>query len=103
MKRNATLLIVSLIFLFPAMSFGQGTITLSTYYPSPFGAYDVVKFVPHDVGANPIVCDASQEGLMFYDATEKALKICRDDGFGVLAFGDLLNFWSRDSANGYIY
>ncbi len=82
---------------------GEG-ITLTTYYPAPLGIYDRVHLYPHDpTPPNDIVCDTDREGLMYYDALEHALKVCKDDGFGTIAWRDVGGMWERDETNGYIY
>ena len=45
------------------------TVTLSTYYPAPFGSYDRLRLVPRDLPT----CDATMQGTMIYqDSTPAA-------------------------------
>lgn len=43
-------------------------ITLTTYYPAPFGAYDRVKLVPREsLPLDPYCNDESDVGVMYFD------------------------------------
>ena len=43
-------------------------ITLTTYYPAPFGSYDRLKLVPRDsLPADPNCNDAEDVGILYYD------------------------------------
>jgi hypothetical protein len=50
---------------------------MSSYHPSPFGVFNQVKLIPRDNTADPIVCTAANEGLIFFDAVESKLMTCR--------------------------
>lgn len=44
------------------------SVTLSTYYPAPFGAYDRLKLVPRNTLPLDPYCDHKDDiGLMYYD------------------------------------
>ncbi|MFP4473811.1 MAG: hypothetical protein ACLFPX_08130 [Candidatus Omnitrophota bacterium] len=58
------------------------SLTLTTYYPSPFGSYDRIRLVPHDTATNPITCTKDNEGLLYYDADEGRLRVCGMDDTG---------------------
>ncbi|MEA3226519.1 MAG: hypothetical protein U9Q07_11260, partial [Planctomycetota bacterium] len=53
------------------------TLTLTTYYPAPFGNYDRLRLAP--LAAAP-ACDASLEGLLYYDDTADNIFVCADGG-----------------------
>lgn len=43
-------------------------ITLTTYYPAPFGAYDRIKLVPREsLPMDPYCDDESDVGIMYFD------------------------------------
>lgn len=48
-------------------------ITLTTYYPSPYGVYSEMRLYPKD---SPTTCSGTQRGLMYYDDSENRLKVC---------------------------
>lgn len=54
------------------------TLTLTTYYPAPFGAYDRLRLVPRDPAG--MVCNAASLGTLFVENVTNTLKICSDPG-----------------------
>ncbi len=55
-----------------------GVVELSTYYSAPIGVYDRIRLIPRSsVG---MVCDASTEGVMFYDKDNDQIFVCKDTG-----------------------
>ncbi len=107
MRRKRFVFWLALIFLVNFLSassiFAQEQITLTTYYPAPFGGYDRMRLVPHDSSTSPITCDSNSEGTMYYDDNDKAIKVCKDDGWGNIAWTNAGGIWERDATNGYIY
>ncbi len=65
-----------------------GTLTLTTYYPAPFGSYSQVRLVPR--AAISGACDV---GSMYVDETNGLLMYCRDDS----TYGLLPTAWTQDS------
>ncbi len=93
----ATSSFLLLVFPFLTTSFAAEQITLTTYYPAPFGAYDRVRLVPHDSTADPITCDADHEGMLYYDSNELSLFVCGDDGTGSYEWFSLTpTIWSQN-------
>ena len=74
--------ILPLIFLaLPCISLADETLTITTYYPSPYGVYNELRLFPH---TPPTVnCDSSQVGLLYYDnnPTSVGLKVCTASGW----------------------
>ena len=68
------------------------TVSLSTYYPAPFGAYDRLRLVPR---ANAPVCNANLIGLIYYDANLQELRVCTDAG----QFEFLSATWTQNNNN----
>lgn len=63
-----------LCFLFSAFcssSFADESITLTTYYPAPFGVYNTVRFFPHSA---PATC---QSGEVYYNNSTNQLMVCK--------------------------
>ncbi len=54
------------------------TLSLSTFYPSPYGAYTSIRIMPTDTTVNPITCDASNVGLIYYDSVAGEMIVCGD-------------------------
>lgn len=54
-------------------------ISLSTYIPAPYGAYDQVRLLGTDM--NSIDCDYTLEGLLVFDESSRALRLCRDSSW----------------------
>jgi hypothetical protein len=58
-------------------SFAQEeSITFTTYYPAPYGVYNEMRLYPHTSTS----CNASQEGLMYYDGVNHKLQVCGSGG-----------------------
>lgn len=73
----------------------EETLTITTYYPSPYGVYKTLRLFPNtDTGFAPdAVCSINEEGAMSYDSDTKQVLVCVNDagayswrtnvGFGV--------------------
>jgi len=73
MKRlTLFLLMVALISFLPCSSIAE-TLSLSTYYPAPFGVYNQLRLVP---GVAP-ACNDNNDGLMWVDSTTFEIMMCR--------------------------
>lgn len=74
---QSPLSVAGLFFVFVVFSCfaAEESITVTTYYPSPYGVYNEMQLYPHNdpVGS----CSSSRdEGLMYYDLDEHTLKVC---------------------------
>ncbi|MBM3248779.1 MAG: tail fiber domain-containing protein [Candidatus Omnitrophica bacterium] len=70
------ILIIALILCwFSAVAYGQTleTITLTTYYPSPYGVYSALRMLPTNI--DPL-SGCSTKGEMFYHSTNNTVYIC---------------------------
>jgi len=75
------------------------SVSLTTYYPAPFGAYDRLRLVPRTNAPN---CTAALEGLLYYDQTDQLLKICKDPG----GFSFIAGVWTQnniDNSNAEVF
>ncbi len=90
-------LIVAAIFLPAPFLFAQQTVqnsmTLTTYYPAPFGAYDTLLLVPR---STPPAC---QPGTLYVDSNGK-LQYCRSVS-GTLTWGPVDQVWTQNGNNIY--
>ncbi len=72
--------VIFLAFILPSFVFCDTSpgesLTITTYYPSPFGVYKYLRLFPHDEQTPGAAC--SRPGEMYYDASDKALYICSD-------------------------
>ena len=70
-------------------------LTITTYYPSPFGVYRALRFFPTDTA--PVTCDSLNEGSVYYDdgsgSEPRGLKICGGSG-STFSWQDLDNYWA---------
>ncbi len=88
-------LILSLFFffIFTSTFSSAGQVSLTTYYPAPFGNYDTLRLVPRTDGVTPS-CTAAEEGTMYFDTSYKA-KICMMSPDGTTAgwYSFAPSFW----------
>ena len=93
------ILFLSIVVLFPAIFvFSQETITITTYYPAPFGVYSNLRLYP---GAEPVCANANDEGILFYDRTSHNFRICSIDAWGAFELQDV-GHWIRNGSNLYL-
>ncbi len=73
----------------------EESISIISYYPSPYGVYNEMRLFPH---AAPVtVCDVSTEGTMFYNSTAGEVQICT----GIGGWGGSSSFWAGSGNNIY--
>jgi len=71
------LFLLVLLLSIASICFAQGEseqLTITTYYPSPYGVYKQLRLFPND---DPGTCDSNKEGTLYYDQSEQAVKVCR--------------------------
>lgn len=74
-KRTASLLLaLACIFLAAGVAMAQESITITTYYPSPYGVYKQLRLSPTDDFVPYAAC--TNEGEMYYDNSDAALYVC---------------------------
>ncbi len=73
----------------------EESISITTYYPSPYGVYNEIRLYPH---STPITsCDSTTEGTIFYNSTAREIQVC--NGLGVWKSGGAL--WAGSGNNIY--
>ncbi len=100
MKTRSGILFLAAVFCLSFSSFAEETITITTYYPSPYGVYKVLQVHP-----GPQPTEPGEEGQIYYDAAAHVLKFYNGTGwqeFGVTG-GDIprgaIVMWSGTAAN----
>jgi len=80
--------------------FAQSTdsLTITSYYPSPFGAYDRLRLVPRAA----ITDCTGNEGLVYYDSASHSLKVCTT-GTSASPVDIGGSYWTRNAATGRLY
>lgn len=83
MKRRTVSFLLAAVFVFLAVSIAcaQESITITTYYPSPYGVYKQLRLSPTDDFTPYAVC--TNEGEMYYDASANALYVCSSNPSGI--------------------
>lgn len=84
--------------------YAQESLTLTTYYPSPFGVYDRLRLVPRlPAGLNCV--GLNDWGTIYYDSTLETLRICEDDSSGGGQWSSLggSDIWRRDAADERVF
>jgi len=69
-----------LLLAFNPFVFADETLTVTTYYPSPYGVYNELQLYAH----NPAVttCDDAHKGTMFYKSTDDQVYVCKGATLG---------------------
>ncbi len=77
--------LIILIFGFFSLCFAEESITITTYYPSPYGVYNELQLYAH----NPAVttCDDAHKGTMFYKSTDDQVYVCKGATLGWQTLG----------------
>jgi len=96
-KRNAfSFFIVIFLLLFYLCPFAWGEdLTLTTYYPAPYGVYKELTLYPHDA---PTTCTSSaHEGKLYYDKSDDTVFVCK----GTVGWKEVAGLWTALGSNIY--
>jgi hypothetical protein len=98
MKKVALIFFFSILLSVTARS--QETITITTYYPAPYGVYRHLRLSPTDSAPN---CDSNNRGTMYYADTEDTLKICTtlDGAYNLYSLREVAGYWTQSGSNLY--
>jgi hypothetical protein len=87
------------------LAFSQGqpqnpeAITITTYYPAPFGVYEQLRLFP--IAAPPAAdCNLNSEGTMYFDNGSHQLKVCRQNAAGQFVWQSA-GLWTLNGDNLY--
>ncbi|MBM3248566.1 MAG: hypothetical protein FJZ10_04000 [Candidatus Omnitrophica bacterium] len=96
--KKRVLFLISFIFLSSSFCFAQETVTITTYYPAPYGVYQQMRLFP--VNGNAFTCDATHRGEMYYhdDTAPRAAGLYYCNGTSWMAAGGGGN-WTLDTAS----
>ena len=83
------LFLTSLLLGLPLPTYAE-TLTLTSYYPSPFGVYDRIQLYPRP----HIPEETCDSGTMYYDSDNKKFQFCRDG-----LWGGADGVWTQDGDN----
>lgn len=85
MPGRTLLLSIWTLFLCASFAFADDSVTITTYYPAPYGVYKEMRLYPN---TSPNTCDAANEGAMYYDNTSSSnqVLVCRQTGFSTYAW-----------------
>ena len=81
------------------------TLTITTYYPSPYGVYRNLRL--HPATAEPSCASADDEGVMYYDSNSDTVRVCvadadAEDGYDLYDIGGIqAGFWTQTDTNLY--
>ena len=79
----------------PSLLFAD-SLSLTTYYPAPFGAYSLLKLTPNS-DASMGVCDATKNGQIYLSSDSNQLKICIGGSWGTTSP------WTLNAAGKIVY
>lgn len=91
------LLLCGIAFFAVSEVFSQETLTITTYYPAPFGVYTNLRLFP---SAQPL-CGSIDEGTMYFDNNQHRIMVCTGDGAGHFSWQPAGGIWTRDGGNIY--
>jgi hypothetical protein len=75
-RLSRTILLIYLVLLLCAPVVFAEEVTITTYYPSPYGSYNELQLYPHTPAV--ATCDATNgKGTMFYDSSTNQIKVCQ--------------------------
>jgi len=94
--KKITLFIAAFLICIPHLAVAE-TISLSTYYPAPFGTYDRIRLVPRPIIPGPLC----RVGTLYTRDTDFTLQYCADVGGGPNAgnWGPMEGLWRNDVAD----
>jgi hypothetical protein len=73
MKKRIFWLVV-MLFLAMTAAYAQESLTISTYYPSPYGVYGTLRLYPSDSNTPGSLC--ANAGEMYFDQSDAKLYVC---------------------------
>ncbi len=77
------LVVFSFLAVFATNVFAED-ITITTYYPSPYGSYNELQLYPH---STPVAtCNSSNRGTMYYDSDDDHVYVCNGSSWTTTNF-----------------
>ncbi|MDP3041141.1 MAG: hypothetical protein Q8N62_00185 [Candidatus Omnitrophota bacterium] len=78
-------LISFLLFFCSICVFAAEDITITTYYPSPYGVYNELQLYAHSPAVT--TCDDAHKGTMYYNSVDNQVYVCKGTTLGWQALG----------------
>jgi hypothetical protein len=75
--KKVWILVCALLLLSNFYVFADESLTITTYYPSPYGVYRALKLFPTTPAPYP--CDSTNEGTLYYDSAFNTTRQCVRD------------------------
>lgn len=96
MRHLSRYLTISLLFLIGSHPAFADSLSLTTYYPAPFGSYNILRLVPiSDASAG--TCDASKSGQFYLSSNTNDIKVCNGTTWGPLGGVWTLNAATKEA------
>lgn len=96
MKHIARYILFLLLFISIPCLLSADTLSLTTYYPAPFGSYSVLRLNPNS-DASMGACDASKTGQFYLSSDSNEIKLCKGTVW------EAISPWKLDSTSKYVY
>ena len=94
--KHVTRHLTLLLFLSAPSLLSADTLSLTTYYPAPFGSYSVLRLSPNS-DASMGACDASKTGQIYLSSDNGDLKFCNGTAWGATSP------WTLNTDSKYVY
>jgi hypothetical protein len=95
MKKVLLILVLGIFLTIPAFTQQppEETITITTYYPSPYGVYNELRLFPQSEPS--AACGVGREGTMYFDSEDNVAYICSCNEDGICSWGSVGGgFWA---------
>ena len=98
--------VISGAFLFFSFAFSANEpeqLTITTYYPSPYGSYNELQLYPHDTAVT--TCNQASKGTMYYyqdpsgDSAKDEVRVCSGDAAAGYGWEGISKFGSSGAGN----
>lgn len=99
MKRFIILSVVILsFFILTDKAFPIGEeMTITTYYPSPYGVYSTLRLYPN--ASEPVACDSTTQGTLYYDSNSTTGWLCKETDPGTYEWVDIAPYCTDTGAH----
>lgn len=88
---------LTFVIFFSSTAVHAESLTLTTYYPAPYGAYDRLRLIPRAT-----LSGACEIGSLYVESATGAVSYCSDDGSGSGVWGPLSRLWVQTGDDLYL-
>ncbi len=96
-RLNPVIHLVACFLLLAGYVYAQESLTITTYYPSPYGVYNELRLYPHVIAGGS--CTDSTKGTMAYSSADEQLYLCQGAALGWLPLSNLWGAVASGSPN----